>query len=173
MPEEDYPTRLLIQEWRKARGLTQRQLARALGISARTLARWERRCTNLRLSQLDEVAAMLHIHTGMLFPQDPEVLWTDLHDGFDHVNDQYGIARLLIQAMIQVLRQPEADTPLEQQKLATFTRTWQRILDRLWYILCCRQAAAHEERQRLQQAITAIRNAADRHHTGQSEGHRR
>ena len=144
--------RFLIKEWRQARGFTQRQLARYLGISPSTLARWERGTKRSPgLWRLYQLATVLQIRFSMLLPgQRDDVVNRVLEHSVPE-----GDMREVLRAYIEEIEAVSPDTPLEQQALyhhATAVRAWSYML---WYLLVSRQAAAAEESQRLQHGLDA------------------
>jgi transcriptional regulator with XRE-family HTH domain len=55
-----------IAKARKARGLSQAELAKILGVSAGTVAAWETARHGVRLGRLSEVAQALHVDVAEL-----------------------------------------------------------------------------------------------------------
>jgi len=143
--------RLLIKEWRHARRLTQRQLARYLSISPATLSRYETDSGSLTAWRLLELATVLQITPGMLFPGARDEFVRKLME--HHVPDSN--MREVVGEYLAELEVGNPDTPPEQQsmyRIATTMRAWS---DTLWYLIVSRQAAAAQESQRLQQALEA------------------
>ena len=161
--------RLLIKEWRRARGFTQRQLARYLHISPSTLSRWERGARRSPgLWRLLEMARVLQIQPGMFFPWSSDEFVRQVLE--PQVPD--GDMREVLRAYIEDLDAGSPDTPLEQQALYHHARAHRVWSDTLWYLVVSRQAAAAEETRRLQQALDTPPEGGDlgKGHTAEREG---
>ena len=66
-----------IRDFRKAKGLTQAELAQALGVSRSTVSMWEYGSNEPNLDMLDRIAAALGIHVNRL-TQDEAALRTHI-----------------------------------------------------------------------------------------------
>lgn len=62
--------RLRIKELREAKGMSQSDLARLLGVSRCTISQWESGCRRPMLSRLPALASALGVEPGDLFETD-------------------------------------------------------------------------------------------------------
>lgn len=63
--------KLLIKELRRAVGMTQVELANAIGVKQSTVAEWERGSSSPRASMLPDLADLFHCTIDQLFGREP------------------------------------------------------------------------------------------------------
>jgi transcriptional regulator with XRE-family HTH domain len=87
-----------LAAYRKRRGLSQRELAKKLGVSHRTIAYYESETNSIPLDKLEEIARILNINSGALISND-----NDSTKQFENIDLR------LVKKLIEIKKLPDRD----------------------------------------------------------------